>query len=56
MQSYGVYTRENDTQVWTLENVTNYPTAKLTEEVNGHFGVQTLIVGPSSAPPQFLET
>jgi hypothetical protein len=49
-------TRENDLQVWTLEYVTNYPTAKLAEEVNGHFGVQTLIVGPARTFRRFLET
>jgi|HubBroStandDraft_3_1064219.scaffolds.fasta_scaffold695053_2 hypothetical protein len=55
MQSYGVYTRLNGAQVWTLENVTNYPTAKLAEEVNDHLGVQTLVIGPATAFPQFVE-
>ncbi|HEV3304966.1 MAG TPA: hypothetical protein VGZ91_00890 [Candidatus Sulfotelmatobacter sp.] len=55
MQSYAVYTRENDTQVWTLENVTNCETAKLAKEVYDHLGVQTLVIGPAAAFPQFIE-
>jgi hypothetical protein len=56
VQNYGVYTSRNDVQGWILENVTNYPMAKLAEEVNGHFGIRTLIVGPATTFPQFLET
>jgi hypothetical protein len=56
MRNYGVYTRENDMQVWTLESVTNYPMAKLAEEVNSNFGVQTLIVGSNTVFPPFVET
>jgi hypothetical protein len=55
MQSYGVYTRQNDAQVWTLENVTNDSIAKLKEEVNHDFGVQTLVIGPATTFPQFVE-
>jgi hypothetical protein len=55
MQSYGVYTREDDVQVWTLENVTNYSMAMLAEEANAPLGVQTLIVGPATVFARFLE-
>jgi hypothetical protein len=56
MQNYGVYTRENDTQVWVLENITNRSVAELAEDVNAQFGVETLVVGPLSVFPNFLET
>jgi len=55
MQNYGVYTRESDAQVWTLENITNCSMATLAEEVNGQLGVQTLIVGPAATFPRFVE-
>lgn len=56
MRNYGVYTRENDTQAWTLENITNRSMAELAKEVNAHFEVQTLIVGPLKVFPRFVET
>lgn len=56
MRNYGVYTRESDTQVWVLENITNRSAAELAEEVNAHFGVETMIVGPLRVFPKFLET
>jgi hypothetical protein len=56
MRNYGVYTRQNDTQAWVLETITNRSVAKLAEEVNAQFGVETLIVGPLSVFPKFLET
>jgi hypothetical protein len=56
MQNYGVYTRENETQIWTLEYVTNRSVAEIADEVNAHFGVQTLIVGPLTVFPKFVET
>jgi hypothetical protein len=56
MRNYGVYTRENDTQAWTLEYITNRWMAQLAEEVNAQFGVQTLIVGPITVFPRFVET
>lgn len=56
MRNYGVYTRENDTQVWTLETITNRSMAELAEEVNAQFGVQTLTVGPLTVFPRFVET
>jgi hypothetical protein len=56
VRDYGVYTRENDTQAWTLEYITNRWMAELAEEVNARFGVQTLIVGPQAAFPRFVET
>jgi hypothetical protein len=56
MRNYGVYTRENDTQIWALENITNRPVAELAKEVNAQFGVETLIVGPQSTFPKVLES
>jgi hypothetical protein len=56
MRNYGVYTRENDTQVWTLEYITNRCMAELAEEVNRQFSVQTLIVGPLAVFPTSVET
>jgi hypothetical protein len=56
MRNYGVYTRENDTQAWVLENITNRRVAELAEEVYAQFGAETLIVGPLSVFPKFLET
>jgi hypothetical protein len=56
MSNYGVYTRENDAQVWTLENVANREAAALAEKVNAQFGVSTLVLGPLMGFPEFVET
>ena len=56
MRNYGVYIRENDTQAWTLEYITNRSMAELAEEVNAEFGLQTLTVGPLAIFPRFMET
>jgi len=55
MGNYGVYTRENETQAWVLENIANQVVAELAKEVNTQFGVETMIVGPLSVFPTFLE-
>ena len=56
MRNYGVYVRENDAQVWTLEHITNRSMAELEEEMNVQFGAQTLVVGPLAVFPKFAET
>jgi hypothetical protein len=56
MPNYGVYIRDNDAQVWTLENVTNREVAALAEEVNARLGIRTLVLGPLTVFPKFVET
>jgi len=55
-QRYGVYTRTNDAQIWCLEYVTNRVVAQMAEEINIQYGVSTLIVGPLTIFPKFVET
>jgi hypothetical protein len=56
MLNYGVYIHDNDAQVWILENVTNREAAALAEEVNAQLGVRTLVLGPLTVFPKFVET
>ena len=56
MKNYGVYIREVGAQAWQLEEITNKEKAHVAEEANVNFGVQTLIVGPLSTFPKWLET
>lgn len=56
MGSYGVYVRESDADVWRLEMITNREMAHIAEETNVNFAIQTLIIGPLSTFPRWLET
>lgn len=54
---YGVYIRSSDIEVWRLCHVVRLKEETLhEEEFNAQFGLQTLIVGPLSEFPPFLET
>jgi hypothetical protein len=56
MKHYGVYTRTSDLQAWKLEKITTLDQAHIEEEFNSQFGVLTLIAGPLSFFPKFVET
>jgi hypothetical protein len=56
MKNYGVYTRTSDLGVWTLEKITTLDQAHIEEEFNAQFGVFTLIAGPLTFFPKFVET
>jgi hypothetical protein len=56
MQRYGVYTRTSDTEVWRLEYITNLTVTRTAEEINVQYGLSTLIVGPLTTFPEFVET
>jgi hypothetical protein len=54
MKNYGVYT--SDLQAWKLEKITTLDQARIEEEFNSQFGVLTLIAGPLTFFPKFVET
>lgn len=56
MKNYGGYVREGMLHFWHLEMITNREMARIAEEANVNFGVQTLIIGPLSTFPRWLET
>jgi hypothetical protein len=56
MRNYGIYTRQNDIQIWQLDRVTSKEDTEWAEEFNAQFGFQTLIVGPRTVFPNWLET
>lgn len=56
MKNYGVYTRTSDLQAWRLEKITTLDQARIEEEINSQFGVSTLIAGPLTFFPEFVET
>jgi hypothetical protein len=56
MKNYGVYTRTSDLQVWKLEKITTLDQARVEEEFNSQFRVSTLIAGPLTFFPKFVET
>lgn len=55
MKNFGLYLRESD-NVWRLKMITDRETALIAEVLNARCGFQTLIVGPLSVFPQWLET
>jgi hypothetical protein len=55
-RNYGVYVRSSDLEIWHLDRITWFVNACTEKEVNAHFGLQTLIVGPLNFFPKFLET
>jgi len=56
MKHYGVYTRNSDLQAWKLEKITTLDQAHIEEDFNSQFGVFTLVVGPLTFFPKFVET
>jgi hypothetical protein len=56
MKNYGVYTQTGDLQAWTLEKITTLDQAQIEEDFNSQFGVFTLIAGPLTFFPKFVET
>lgn len=56
MKNYGVYTRTSELQAWKLEKITTLEQARIEEEFNSQFGVFTLIAGPLTFFPEFVET
>jgi len=56
MKNYGIYTRTSDLQAWKLEKITTLDQARIEEEFNAQFGVPTLIAGPLTFFPRFVET
>jgi hypothetical protein len=56
MRNYGIYTRQNDMQIWQLDRITSREDTEWAEEFNAQFGFQTLIVGPRIGFPNWLET
>jgi len=55
METFGVYTRASDIELWKLNYVTNHEAAKIAEALSEHFGVSAMIVGPLRFFPVFLE-
>jgi len=56
MKNHGVYTRTSDLHVWKLEKITTLEQARIEEEFNSQFGVFTIIAGPLTVFPEFVET
>lgn len=53
-EKLGVYVRKGDK--WHLENVTNRATAELAQGLNEALGLETLITGPWTHFPEWLES
>jgi hypothetical protein len=53
-EHFGVYIRQRD--MWHLENVANREAAELSKQVNEGFGLETLIAGPWTYFPEWLES
>ena len=56
MRNYGVYTRTSELQAWKLEKITTLDEALIEEECNSQIGVFTLVAGPLTFFPEFVET
>jgi hypothetical protein len=55
-KSYGVYIRTSDLEIWRLDRITWLEDTWHEDEFNAQFGFQTLIVGPWTVFPEFIET
>src|SRR5439155_23868748 len=53
-EHFGVYIRQRD--MWHLENVAYREAAELSKQVNEGFGLETLIEGPWTILPEWLES
>jgi hypothetical protein len=55
-KNYGVYVRSSDAHAWQLEQITNREMAYIAADANANFHMQTLIIGPFSTFPKWLES
>jgi hypothetical protein len=51
-----IYTRKHNYEAWKIERVSNPEAAKLAQEVNEAFGVETLLVPMTMTLPVVLDS